>query len=487
MPAKAKFTEGPIASQLFRLTIPMMFGLFAMVAFNLVDTYFVGKIGSWGPAYLIDASLSPEQQSAMALAALSFTLPVVMILGAIGMGLSMGASAVVSKAIGEGDQAKVRRLTVDSLVLAVVFAGTFVVLGLLTMDPVFRLLGAEGEVLALVKEYMYTWYIGVVFVIVPFVGNSAIRANGDTRTPATIMVAMVVVNIVLDPIFIFGWGPMPALGVQGAALSTVLARATSLVLGLIVLRKQDMLTPKVPDVSAALASWKSILHIGLPAAATNLVVPLNTALITNLVADYGKEAVAALGVSSRIDLFAIMAVVALSSVLGPFVGQNLGAKQMDRLQRGINQSQRFGLLWGLAMLAALGLGRYAVAPLFTESEKVIENIAIYLAIVPFGYAFRCIYALDNTILNVMNRPLTASAITISMMFGVYFPVAYVGSQLYGLPGIFAAVAIAYLYGGGLSYFFVRRVMKKTEQEMTASQSMVEARKKQATLSVTREK
>ena len=474
MPHRAKFTEGPIASQLFRLTIPMMFGLFAMVAFNLVDTYFVGKIGVWGPAHLIDASLSAEKQSALALAALSFTLPVVMILGAIGMGLSMGASAVVSKAIGEDDQEKVRRLTVDSLVLAVAFAGTFVVLGLLTMDPVFRLLGAEGEVLALVKEYMYTWYVGVVFVIVPFVGNSAIRANGDTRTPATIMVSMVLVNIVLDPIFIFGLGPMPALGVQGAALATVLARATSLVLGLLVLRKQQMLTRKVPDLRTALASWGSILHVGLPAAATNLVVPLNTALITNLVAEYGEAAVAALGVSSRIDLFAIMAVVALSSVLGPFVGQNLGAKQIDRLKSGINQSQRFGLLWGAAMLAALSLGRNAVAPLFTESPNVIDNIALYLAIVPFGYAFRCLYALDNTILNVMNRPLTASAITISMMFGVYFPVAYFGSQLYGLPGIFASVAIAYLYGAGLSYYFVRRAIGKTEADLTSTAEAVQA-------------
>jgi putative MATE family efflux protein len=465
MSKKATFTEGPIAPQLLRLTIPMMFGLFAMVAFNLVDTYFVGKIGTWGPANLIDSGLSAEQQSAMALAALSFTLPVVMILGAIGMGLSMGASAVISKAIGEGDPTQVKRLTVDSMVLAVGFAGTFVVLGLLTMDPVFRLLGAEGQVLALVKEYMYTWYVGVIFVIVPFVGNSAIRANGDTRTPAMIMVSMVLLNVILDPLFIFGYGAFPALGMQGAALSTVLARALSMVLGLVVLRKQGMLTRQIPPLQAVLASWRSILFIGLPAAATNLVVPLNTALITNLVSDYGKEAVAALGVSSRIDLLAIMAVVALSSVLSPFVGQNLGAKKMDRLRSGISQSQRFGLIWGIAMLLVLGLGRYAIAPLFTESEKVIDNIVLYLAIVPFGYAFRCIYALDNTVLNVMNRPLTASAITISMMFGVYLPVAYFGSMYLGLPGIFASVAIAYLYGGGLSYFFVRRVIRQTEAKM----------------------
>jgi len=476
MTRKATLTEGPINSQLIRLTIPMMFGLFSMVAFNLIDTFFVGKIGTWGPADLLGPTgLSPEEQSKMALAALSFTLPVVMILGAIGMGISMGASAVVSKAIGEGDQSKVQRLTVDSLALAVGFAGTFVIFGLLTIDPLFRLLGAEGQVLSLVKEYMYTWYVGVIFVIVPFVGNSAIRAAGDTKTPAAIMMSMVLLNVILDPIMIFGWGPMPALGMQGAALSTVLARAISLVLGLMVLNRKEMLSRQIPALPNLISSWKSILYVGLPAAATNLVVPLNTALITNLVSKYGAEAVAALGVSSRIDLFAIMAAVALSSVLGPFVGQNLGAKKLDRLETGVRRSQIFGVGWGILMLGVLGLGRYVIAPLFTENVKVIENIALYLAIVPFGYAMRCIYALDNTILNVMNKPLVASIITISMMFGVYLPVAYLGSHLFGLPGIFAAVAIAYTYGGGASYLMVRRIIRKTrEDQLTEEQDLAPA-------------
>ncbi|MEM9985962.1 MAG: MATE family efflux transporter, partial [Bacteroidota bacterium] len=299
--------------------------------------------------------------------------------------------------------------------------------------------------------------------IVPFVGNSAIRANGDTRTPAALMTTMVILNVILDPLLIFGAGPIPALGIQGAALATVIARGLSLVIGLLVLQRNQMLTREIPTWPQVIQSWKGILYVGLPAAATNLVVPLTTALITNLVSTYGEDAVAALGVASRVDLLAIMVVVALSSVLGPFVGQNLGAKKWERLRVGINHSQRFGLLWGLLMLVIIWTAREPIARIFTQSDEVVAALSLYLSIVPFGYAFRCIYALDNTILNVLNRPLVASGITISMMFGVYLPLAYLGSEFFELPGVFASIALAYAAGGSASYLWVKKCLNQANQ------------------------
>ena len=186
-------------------------------------------------------------------------------------------------------------------------------IGSLTIEPVFRLLGATDDVLPLIKEYMEIWYLGVIVVIVPFVGNSAIRSNGDTRTPALIMICMVLLNGVLDPIMIFGWGPVPEMGMHGAALATVISRAIGLILSLYFLRyRDDLLSVKIPSFKKMYESWKGILFIGLPAAATNLVVPFTTALITELVATKGAAAVAALGVAARIDVLAIAVVVALS-------------------------------------------------------------------------------------------------------------------------------------------------------------------------------
>ena len=207
----ASLTSGSIRRHLARMTGPMVAGIFAMSAFNLADTYFVSQLGT------------------KALAAMSFTFPVVMVIGAVAMGVGMGASVVISRTIGEGNQTQVRRLTTDSLLFAVLLVGIFAAVGLFTVNPLFRALGATEEVLPLIRSYMILWYSCVAVLIIPMVGNNCIRATGDTLTPGLIMVALAVVNIILDPILIFGMFGLPPLGIFGAALATVLARAMGVI------------------------------------------------------------------------------------------------------------------------------------------------------------------------------------------------------------------------------------------------------------------
>jgi putative MATE family efflux protein len=451
MSRKASLTEGPIVSTLARLTLPMIGGVVSVVAFNLVDAFFLGQYGK---------GLQEDFQE-LPLAAIGFAAPVVLVLNALGMGFGTGAAAVISRAVGEGDRFRIQRLTTDSLTLALIFALLFVISGLFTIEPLFTALGADEEVMPFIKDYMYIWYIGVIFVIVPFVGNAGLRADGDARTPAIIMMSMVGLNVLLDPLLIFGLGPIPSLGMQGAALATVGARALSLVMGLFFLNKRGMLTKKVPDMTKLWKSWKSILNIGLPAAATNLVVPLTTSLITRITSAYAAAAVAALGVAARIDVLAITVVVALSSILGPFVGQNLGANKLDRVNKGINLSLRFGFIWGWLILGLMLLFRKQIAPIFNEDQEVISALILYLSIAPFGYAMRCVYALGNTLLNVLNKPYHASAITLVMMFAIYLPLAWLGSKYVGLEGVFAPIPIAFSLGGGISFWVLRNQLKKT--------------------------
>ncbi len=279
---QARLIEGPIPQTLVKLTLPMLVGIFSMLAFNLVDTFFLGRLGT-----------EP-------LAAISFTFPVVMAIGSVALGLGVGAAALVSRAIGTGDDAQVRRLTTDSLALALVIVGVFIIFGLLTLEPMFRMLGADETTLPLIRQYMVIWYPGMIFVVVPMVGNNAIRATGDTKTPSLIMLSAVMVNVVLDPILIFGLGPAPALGIQGAAIATVFARATTLVIAIWVLYfREKMITLKPPPIREALSSWGRLLYIGLPAAATNMVLPVGLGIVTAMVAVFGQEAVAGLGVASR--------------------------------------------------------------------------------------------------------------------------------------------------------------------------------------------
>jgi len=438
---KPQLIHGPVAKTLLILTIPMIIGMVGIVAFNLVDTFFVGQLGT------------------QELAALSFTFPIIMVIGSLAMGIGTGASAVISQAIGRGDHNKVQRLTTDSLILSFLLVAFFVAFGMLTIEPLFRLLGAEPKIIPLIREYMVIWYPGVLFLIIPMVGNNAIRATGDTKTPSAIMLVAVVVNIILDPLLIFGLGPFPMLGLEGAAIATVVSRAITLVVALWVLYYRDrMMTFELPAPKELIDSWKSILYIGLPVAGTRLLTPVAMGVIYTLVASYGHEAVAAFGVGIRIEFFAMAVVLALSAVIGPFVGQNWGARRFDRVNQGVKYSNVFSLAWGVAMFTMLALAARPIASLFNDDPQVISIIMLYLWIVPIGYALFGVFLISTMILNVLNKPIPAAVLMVIQMFGLYIPLAYAGSYLFGLTGIFAAIVLAYSLSGIASYFVLKRML-----------------------------
>ncbi|GBE17611.1 multidrug export protein MepA [archaeon BMS3Abin16] len=438
---KAMLVEGAVGKMLFRMAVPMVFGMLGIVVFNLADTFFVAQLGT------------PE------LAALSFTFPVVLVVGSIAMGLGVGVSAVISRAIGKGDHNRVQRLTTDSLVLALLIVVVAVILGIFTINPLFTQLGATPEIIALIRQYMTIWYLGAVFVIVPMVGNNAIRATGDTKTPGMIMVVAAAINIVLDPILIFGLGPFPMLGLKGAAIATVIARATTLIVALWVLIYRDkMVSFELPSYKTLLASWSPVLYIGLPAAGTKIIFPFAIGVVTRLLASYGPSAVAAFGVATRIEFFALIAVIALSTVVGPFVGQNWAANLYDRLELGMKYSTRFSMLWGVVLFVFLVVLARPLALLFSDDPGVVSTIVLYLWLVPISYGLQGVFQISTTALNVFHRPMHSAALTVVQMFVLYIPLTYIGSSLFGLKGIFAAIVAAYAFSGILSYLVLRRVM-----------------------------
>jgi len=424
------------------MTVPMIFGMVGMVAFNLVDTFFVGQLGT------------------QELAALSFTFPIIMVIGSLAMGIGVGSSAVISKAIGRGDHHMVQRLTTDSLILSLIMVAFFVLIGMLTIEPLFRLLGATPDIIPLIREYMIIWYPGVLFLIIPMVGNNAIRATGDTKTPSVIMLVAVFVNIVLDPILIFGLGPFPMLGLTGAAIATVLSRAITLIVAIWVLYYRDrMITFDIPPLKTIIDSWKSIMYIGLPVAATRLLSPIAMGVIIALIATYGHEAVAAFGVGIRIEFLAMTVIFALSTVIGPFVGQNLGAGRYDRVKLGVKYSNGFSFIWGVVMFVLLAVTARPVASIFNDDPVVISIIMLYLWMVPIGYALFGVFQISTITLNVLNKPVHAAILMVIQMFVLYIPLAYVGSYLFGLPGIFGAIVLAYSLSGIASHFVIKRVLE----------------------------
>lgn len=434
-----KLTQGSVTSTLINLTLPMVWGVFAIIAFSLADTYFVAQLGT------------------RQLAAMSFTFPVVTLLGSVSMGLGVGAASVIARAIGEGERDRVRRLTTNGLGLSLIMVTVLVALGITTINPVFKTLGASPDVLPFIREYMTIWYGGVIFLVVPMVGTSAIRAAGNTLVPSVIMTVAAVVNIILDPIFIFGLGSIPALGLQGAAIATVIGRATTLIASVLFLHFQEkMLLWKLPNPKDIWTDWRQILHVGIPATGTNMITPISTAVVTGLVASYGSEAIAGFGIATRVEAFALIVIMALSASIGPFVGQNWGAQLYNRVNQAIRQSFLFCLFWGVLLTLILATSSKQIATAFNQDPKVIAIAVSYLSLVPISYGTMGLIFVASSTFNALGKPLPSLIMTITRMLLLYVPLAYLGSLWLGVKGIFIAACIANLLVGIGAYFWTRK-------------------------------
>jgi putative MATE family efflux protein len=431
-------TEGPVGPNLIGLAIPMIFGLISILLINLVDTFYISMIG------------------VKELVAISFTFPVTFTLMSFSFGIGIGAASVISRAIGEGDHHRVQRLTTDSLLLVALIILVVAGLSYLNLDAIFRLMGATDESLPLIEEYMIPWLMGVVFVVIPIVGNSAIRATGDTKTPSIIMVIAAVVNAVLDPILIFGYGPFPEMGIEGAAIATVISYISIMIVGLWMLGKRDrMLTANWPGIAGILSSWKALLYIGIPAMLTQLLFPVSNAVLTRIAADLGDATVAAFGVGSRIESLAMIGSMALSSVIIPFIGQNYGAKKFDRIKTASRFVLRFALIWGITVWAFLALFSGGIAWAFSDDLEIQTLIKQFFWIVPFGFGFHGISQLVSGSCNALHRPFHSTIINIMRLFLFLIPLVYLGSQIWGTTGFFIGIALGNLATGTIAWYWFR--------------------------------
>ena len=422
---KSKLTEGHVSIQLLKLSLPMVWGVLSVLAFSLADTYFVAQLGT------------------KELAAISFTFPVVTVLSSIAMGLGTGVSSVVARVIGKGDRLQVQRLTTDSLLLSVAIVGIFSTLGLNTIDPLFSTLGAKSELIPLIRDYMSIWYLGMVFLVVPLVGNSALRACGNTLIPSLIMTLAAAINILLDPLFIFGWGAIPALGLKGAAIASLISRVGILVASLAFLHFQErLLIFTVPSLQTLIKSWRSLMSVGLPAAVTSLISPLSVSFATSLIAQYGTEAVAGFGLASRLEALALIIPLAISASIGPFVGQNWGAQQYGRVKRSLQLSFFFCLTWGGLVAVLLGTMAPAIAAWFDSDPGVVNSASVYLTLVPISYGALGIVFTASSALNGLGKPMLALGMSLFRLLLLYIPLAYLGSQLFGIFGIFGATCLS---------------------------------------------
>lgn len=435
--------HAPIRTTLVRMTLPMMLGIVSLMLFNIADIWFVGQLGT-----------EP-------LAALAFTFPVTFSVTSLAIGLGVGTSATLARLIGEGNHHLAARMATDNLLMTTVLILAVGLGGHWIIDPVFRMMGAEPGLMPLIHDYMTVWFSGSVFLVLNMVCNSIFRAAGETRLSGTIMVVSSVLNLLLDPLLIFGAGPVPGLGIQGAAVASVLAWAITTSVAVCLLQRQGrVLLTRRPVLAQLLLHWRQVMQISLPAAFSNMMTPLANGVLTAVVARHGAEAVAAYGVGNRVESLSLLVCLALSMTLPPFISQNYGAGQVERVRRVYAGAVRFALVWQGLIFVVLFLFADTLSALFTEDPEVTRWLALWMVLVPAGFGFQAITFLSASSFNALHQPMRAMRISLFRLFVMYVPLGWTGSMLFGLPGMFAALVVANGITAWLAHRWMRTYLRR---------------------------
>ncbi len=435
--------NGKVSTTMWKLTIPMVFAMMAMVLFNFVDAVYVGQLGR------------------DELAAITFTFPVVFFFASIMGGLGMGATSIISRTLGAGDKERAARLTTDSLLLAITVAVISMLVGLATIEPLFRILNVNPDLFPMVKSYMEIWYFGIPAVVIPMVGNAIIRATGDTKIPMKIMLFAVGLNIILDPFLIFGIGPFPRMGIRGAAVATVSARMVTTFLSIYVLVKiKKMVNWKLPTFRELIRSWWDVLYVGGPNAFVSALTPVSLGVITGVISSMGKNVVAGYGAATRLEAIVIMPTIAFCTALVPFVGQNFGSGKIHRVRKAIRLGYKAGLAYAIIVYSIFSVTAPLSARMFSSNPEVIRNFCYYLWLGGLGWMGLAISYIVTNSFNALGKPFPSFVITIIRVVVLLLPLALMGAVFMGARGVFIGVAIAFGMAGLLAIVWLEKVIRK---------------------------
>jgi len=436
-----------------KLAVPACIGYFFHTMYNVVDTFFGGLI------------------STQALASLSLSLPVYFIILAMGTGVSTGATALIGNALGAGNREEAQLFSIQGITFGVFMAILITIIGIGISPFLFGVLGASGEYLGMVSIYMNTIFLGSFFFMLVYMFNAILIAQGDTRSFRNFLIGGFVLNILLDPWFIYGGLGIPPLEIVGIALATVLIQLIGAVyLGMRVYGT-GLLAGK--PMKAFLPRWdmlRDIARQGFPAAVHILSVGMGMYVITYFISQFGKEAVAAYGTAMRVEQIALAPTIGLNVATLTLVAQNNGAGQFHRIRETLSKV----LLYGAVLMILGGAGVILLAPflmdVFTDDPGVIGIGATYLRIDALVfYAYVILFA-NVAALQGVKRPMYAIWIGLSrqilapiLVFSLLVFALEVGLMgvWWGIFGITWSAAIVTIF---YTHRVLGKVMKTTQNE-----------------------
>ncbi|WP_018717124.1 MATE family efflux transporter [Arhodomonas aquaeolei] len=430
---------------LFQMTWPMLFGVLSLLGFQLVDSAFIGQLGG------------------RPLAALGFTIPFMQLVIGTQVGIGIATTALVSRALGGGEPERAQRLCG-----LVVMTGSAIVLALVVILWFLRswavsLLGAEPSLLPLIARYWAPWLASAWMGAFLYFGYSVLRAHGNTRLPGLWMVLTSLINLVLDPLFIFvfdwglpgaAWATLTAFGVGALAVYPALARRQCLRLDVRVL--------------GVLRALGGIAAISGPAMLSQLMPPLSAMLATRVIAGFGVDAVGAWGLGTRMEFFSIVVVLALTMSLPPLVGRLRGAGDIVTIRRLVRLAVGFVLAWQLLLALIWFLASTPLAGVLSADPAVADRLAAYLRLVPWSFGALGVTMIMVSVNNALGLPLRAMITSALRLFACYLPALWGGAQLVGLTGAFAGALAGNLAAGATAVTLYRAGMARLRGPEPAS-------------------
>lgn len=411
-PRHQLFTQGPILRALVTLAVPITLANILQTTYQMTDAFWVGRLG------------------ATAVAAVSISFPVTFLVIALGSGLAMAGATLSAQYMGAKRYVMVNHVAAQTILMVALTSVVLSTLGLLLSPALLRLLGVEAAVYREALSFLRVSLVGIIFVFVYLMFQSLMRGVGQTRIPLMIVSGTVTLNFILDPLFIFGWGPLPAMGVRGAALATLVTQAIAAGIGLTVFFigwHEIKLTWRHfrPDF----AYMKRAFFLGFPASVELSTRGLGLIIMSFLVSSFGTHTLAAYGVGSNVLQIVTIPALGLSMAVSTLVGQNIGAGQLDRAAR----VTRLGVTIGFVVLTLAGIAAWFLAPrlvafFIPDDPGVIRHGAEFIRIMCLAWGTIGIHLAIIATFRASGNMLIAMVIALVAQFVLQFPLAYVLSK-----------------------------------------------------------
>ncbi|MDZ7626034.1 MAG: MATE family efflux transporter [Ignavibacteriaceae bacterium] len=425
--SEADYTEIKIGKAVFLLAVPMILELIMESTFAVVDIFFVGKLGP------------------SAIATVGLTETYLFLLYSIGMGLSMAVTAIVARRIGEKEKEKAGISAVQSIFLAILISLPFSIAGIFYSKELLALMGADEWVLEHGYSYMQWMLGGNAIIMLLFIINAIFRGAGDAAIAMRVLWIANGINIVLDPVLIFGWGPFPQLGIEGAAIATNIGR------GIGVLTQFWFLFKGVKHIRVFRTQmhlhWKTIVAIiktSLGGVGQMIIAMTSWIFIMRILADYGSQVVAGTTIAMRIMMFTMMPAWGMSNAVATLVGQNLGAKKPDRAERSVWITGIWNMIFLIGIAVVYFLDSESLVGIFSDDAEVISVGAMWLRIVSYSYFVYGWWMVASQAFNGAGDTVTPTKINFVFFWLLEIPLSYFMAKTLGMEhsGVFWAIFIA---------------------------------------------